>query len=101
MQPSMLTVEDACADWLRSRHKIRPTTAAGYEYVLQPVRSELGELAVQDVTRRHIDGLIMQLRDGTLARPGGVRAKRGAHDLATTCSAHSPKSWANLLPRDG
>jgi integrase len=71
VQPSALTLGDACADWLRSRHKIRPTTAAGYEYVLQPVRSELGALAVQDLTRRHIDELITQLRNGTLARPGG------------------------------
>ena len=71
VQPSTVTVEDACADWLRSRHKIRPTTAAGYEYVLQPVRSELGQLAVQDLTRRHIDELITELRDGSLARPGG------------------------------
>jgi integrase len=46
VQPSTLTVEQACADWLKSRHKIRPTTAAGYEYVLQPVRSEFGDLAV-------------------------------------------------------
>jgi len=45
VQPSTLTIENACAEWLKSRHKIRPTTAAGYEYVLQPVRSELGELA--------------------------------------------------------
>jgi hypothetical protein len=29
LQPSTLTVEQACTDWLRSRHKIRPTTAAG------------------------------------------------------------------------
>jgi hypothetical protein len=35
-------LDQACADWLRSRHKIRPTTAVGYEYVLQPVQSELG-----------------------------------------------------------
>jgi hypothetical protein len=55
VQPSTLTVEQACADWLRSRHKIRPTTAAGYEYILQPVRSELGALAAQDLTHRHID----------------------------------------------
>src|ERR1700758_2264067 len=34
VQPSTLTVEQACADWLLSRHKIRPTTAAGYDYVL-------------------------------------------------------------------
>jgi hypothetical protein len=51
VQPSTLTLEQACADGLRSRHKIRPTTAAGYEFVLQPVRSELGTLAVQDLTR--------------------------------------------------
>jgi integrase len=45
VQPSTLTIETACADWLLSRHKIRPTTYAGYEYILQPVRSELGQLA--------------------------------------------------------
>ncbi len=55
VQSSTLTVEQACAEWLRSRHKTRPTTAAGYEYELQPVRGELGDLAVQDLTRRHVD----------------------------------------------
>jgi integrase len=75
VQPSTLTVEQACADWLQSRHKIRPTTAAGYEYVLQPVRSELGDFAVQDLTRRHIDELIVKLRAGSLERPGG-RARK-------------------------
>src|ERR1700757_3872181 len=75
VQPSALTVEQACADWLRSRHKIRPTTAAGYEYVLQPVRSELGDLAVQDLTRRHIDDLIVKLRAGSLERTGGRTRK--------------------------
>lgn len=61
--------------WLLSRHKIRPTTAAGYEYVLQPVRSELGALSVQNLTRRHIDDLIVKLRGGELVRPGG-RARK-------------------------
>jgi hypothetical protein len=75
VQPSTLTVEQACADWLKSRHKIRPTTAAGYEYVLQPVRSESGDLAVQDLTRRHIDELNVKLRAGSLERPGG-RARK-------------------------
>jgi integrase len=76
VQPSTLTVEQACADWLRSRHKIRPTTAAGYEYILQPVRSELGALAVQGLTRRHIDDLIVKLRHGELVRPGGRARKK-------------------------
>jgi integrase len=75
VQPTDLTLEQACADWLRSRHKIRPTTAAGYEYVLQPVRSELGELAVQDLTRRHLDELIGKLRAGSLMRPNGKPRK--------------------------
>jgi integrase len=75
VQPSTLTVEQACTDWLRSRHKIRPTTAAGYEFVLQPVQSELGALAVQDLTRRHIDDLIVKLRAGVLVRPGGKARK--------------------------
>ena len=76
VQPSTLTIEQACADWLRSRHKIRPTTAAGYEYILQPVRSDLGEMAVQDLTRRHIDDLIVKLRSGKLARPRGRARKK-------------------------
>jgi integrase len=75
VQPSVLTVEQACADWLRSRHKIRPTTAAGYEYILQPVRSELGQMVVRDLTRRHIDDLILKLRNGELARPDGRSRK--------------------------
>jgi integrase len=69
-------METACADWLLSRHKIRPTTYAGYEYILQPVRSELGQLAVQDLTRRHIDDLILRLRSGELLRPGGQARKK-------------------------
>ena len=76
VQPSTLTVEQACTDWLRSRHKIRPTTAAGYEYTLQPVRSELGEMAVQNLTRRHIDDLIVKLQSGGLLVAAAVRSCR-------------------------
>jgi hypothetical protein len=67
--------EQACTDWLRSRHKIRPTTAAGCEFVLQPVQSELGARAVQDLTRRYIDDLIVKLRAGELVAPGGKARK--------------------------
>jgi integrase len=45
------------------------------QYVLQPVRSELGDLAVQDLTRRQIDELIVKLRAGRLERPGGRSRK--------------------------
>jgi integrase len=75
VQPSTLPIEQAYDDWLRSRHKIRPTTATGYEYVLQPVQSELGGLPCSGLDRRHIDDLIVKLRSGELVRPGG-RARK-------------------------
>ena len=39
------------------------------------MQSELGALPVQDLTRRHIDDLIVKLRSGELVRPGG-RARK-------------------------
>jgi integrase len=75
VQPTKLTVEQACAAWLASRHKIKPTSAAGYEYVLQPIRSELGDIPIQKLTRHHIDDVILMLREGGLGRPNG-RARR-------------------------
>jgi integrase len=42
---------------------------------LQPVQSELGTLVIQDLTRRHIDDLIVKLRAGELVRPGGKARK--------------------------
>lgn len=96
VQPSTVTVEQAWADWLQSRHKIRPTTEAGYEYVLQPVRSELGDLAVQDLTRRHIDDLIVKLRAGSLERPGGR-----AHKAWSARSCNSVLSGPRAAGRRG
>ncbi len=43
--------------------------------MLQPVQSDLGALPVQDLTRRHIDDLIVKLRGGELVRPGGKARK--------------------------
>jgi integrase len=75
VQPTTLTVDQACAEWLESRHKIKPTSAAGYEYVLQPVRSELGDIPVQKLTRRHIDDLLVKLRNGDIERSNGRTRK--------------------------
>jgi integrase len=71
IHPSTMTVDQACADWLLSRHNVKPTTAAGYEQVLQPVRSELGQMPVQTLTRRDIDDLVRKLRAGGLRRSDG------------------------------
>lgn len=64
MHPTTLTVAKACADWLVSRHKLKPTSAEGYAWILTPVRAELGHIPVQRLTRRDVDELVRKLRKG-------------------------------------
>ena len=66
-----LTVDKAIEDWLLSRHGIKVKSKSGYAGVLAPVRSELGHLPVQKLTRRDVDELIQRLRDGSVARANG------------------------------
>lgn len=75
VHPTDLTVEQACADWLLSRHGIKPATKAGYEDALSPVRSELGHLTVQKLSRSDVDRLVQRLREGAVDRPGGKRRR--------------------------
>jgi len=83
VQPSTLTIELARDAWLRSRHKIRPATAAGYEYVLQPVekRARRASCSGPDPpTHRRSD---CEARSGELVRPGGRARKAWS---ARSCS---------------
>ena len=75
VHPSVLTVEDACANWLMSRHGIKPKSKSGYDGVLAPVRAELGQLPVQKLTRRDVDELVTRLRDGQVARADGTKRR--------------------------
>ncbi|ADG97875.1 integrase family protein [Segniliparus rotundus DSM 44985] len=70
-----LTVKHACADWLSSRHNIKPKTRSGYEQALMPVISQLGHLEVQKLAKRHIDTLVSALREGKVKRgeEGGAK----------------------------
>lgn len=47
-----------------SRHKLKPTSAEGYAWILTPVRAELGHIPVQKLTRRDVDELVRKLRKG-------------------------------------
>ncbi len=75
VHPSILTVEEACANWLMSRHGIKPKSKSGYDGVLAPVRIELGHLPVQKLTRRHVDELVRRLRDGQVVRADGTKRR--------------------------
>jgi integrase len=75
VHPSVLTVESACANWLMSRHGIKPKSKSGYDGVLAPVRTELGHLPVQKLTRHNVDELVTRLRDGEVARADGTKRR--------------------------
>lgn len=58
MHPDTLTIDKACEDWLASRDgRVEDTSYEGYAWILRPVRSELGQLGVQNLERRDVDEL--------------------------------------------
>jgi integrase len=68
---STLTVQQACDNWLAGRHRIRPSTLAGYQNWLKPVVRAYGETPVQRLTKQHLDDLIPLLQAGGLPRADG------------------------------
>ncbi|BDU04963.1 site-specific integrase [Nocardia cyriacigeorgica] len=80
-----VTVEQVCVDWFGSLHWARPTTIAGYEYNLAPLREKYGELPVQKLTRKHLDDLVSALKaGGTETAKGNRRRPWAARSLKRT-----------------
>jgi integrase len=75
VQPSQLTVRQACDDWLAAKHGLKPSTVHGHRTSLTPVTVHLGHIAVQDLTKRHIDDLVATLRAGGGPSPTGKARK--------------------------
>lgn len=61
---SKLTLEQACAGWLASKHSLKPSTLRGHRVSLQPLRDELGAVEVQKLSKADLDGLVGRLRRG-------------------------------------
>ncbi len=64
MQLNKLTVDQACEEWLASKHALKPSTLRGHRVSLQPLRDELGAIEVQKLTKAHLDTLVGRLRRG-------------------------------------
>jgi integrase len=75
---SVLTVEQACADWLAGLHSIEPTTRAAYEHALNPLRDRHGDTPVQQLTKTDLDRLVTDLVAGTFP---GHRRKWAANSV--------------------
>jgi integrase len=61
----------ACRDWLAGMHDIEPTTRAAYTHALKPLRDRHGDMAVQQLTKAHLDQLVTDLTGGSF--PGHQR----------------------------
>lgn len=72
---SAVTVDRVCADYLASRHKLRATSLSKLAYDLAPLRERHGGLAVQRLTKAHIDALVKDLLAGG-TKTGKGRTRR-------------------------
>ena len=68
-------MRQACDDWLAAKHGLKPSTVHGHRTSLTPVTVHLGDIAVQDLTKRHIDDLVAALRAGGGPSPTGKTRK--------------------------
>jgi hypothetical protein len=75
VHPSKVTLAEACEDWLAAKHGLKPSTLHGHRVNLAAALAELGDIEVQNLTKRHIDDLVTALRAGGLASPTGKSRK--------------------------
>lgn len=59
-----LTVEQACAEWLKSKHALEEGSVNGYEIWLRPLRKWYGDLELQQLSKAHLDEAVRRLRAG-------------------------------------
>ena len=104
---SKTTVETACADWLASKHGIKPSTQRGYKVWLAPLRQELGTVQLQKLTKADLDRLIGRLRLGDVPGSGkwAARSVNGLLGLLTAIiedkmkQGHVVRNVARLVDR--
>lgn len=74
VSPSRITVDQVCANYIAGRHNLRASSLAKLEYDLAPLRERHGKLAVQKLTKAHIDKLVADLvAGGTTTAKGRTR----------------------------
>lgn len=74
VSPSKVTVEEVCANYIAGRHNMRESSLAKLAYDLAPLRERHGKMAVQKLTKAHIDKLVGDLvAGGTKTAMGRTR----------------------------
>ncbi|MEV0343013.1 site-specific integrase [Nocardia sp. NPDC050713] len=71
---SVVTIEQACAEWLDGK-RIGTSTKAAYRHALQPLRDRHGPLPIQQLSKAHLDNLVSDLQDGEFVYAHGRPCK--------------------------
>lgn len=72
--PSKITVEQVCNSYIAGRHNLRESSLAKLAYDLAPLIERHGTLAVQRLTKGHVDKLVTDLvTGGTITEKGRTR----------------------------
>lgn len=101
------TVDDACRDWLDSKHGIKASTRRGYQVWLAPLRDELGRIELQKLSKSDLDKLVTRLRTGDVPKHGkwtarsvnGLLSILGALLEAELKQGHVVRNVAKLVDR--
>ena len=75
VHPSKVTLAEVCEDWLAAKHRLKPSTLHGHRVNLAAALAELGDVEVQNLSKRHVDDLVTALRAGGLPSPTGKSRK--------------------------
>lgn len=79
--PRHETVEEYIERWLAGRHNLKPKTVIGYRDSLSPLITAHGSLKVQDLTKAHLDALVIEM-----LTTGGRKGKgRSARTVCRSC----------------
>jgi integrase len=85
---SSLTVDQMCADYLGSRHKLRASSLSKLEYDLAPLRERCGLLTVQRLSKAQLDALVTDLlAGGTKTAKGRTRRPWSADSINKVIAA--------------
>jgi hypothetical protein len=87
-RPTVITVDEACDEWLAGRRGVRQVTLYSYEMDLKPVRRYLGGGKLQHLTKADGDALVRWMLTEARTSPRHYRADSLAGRVVALVSGH-------------
>lgn len=94
------TVKALCERWVKGRRDVRAVTREGYRNVLSPVRQQLGDVRVVDLTTQDVNGLVEWMLTEGGQRGKGVSARTVNAALGAFAQALDLAVGEGAIPRN-